>query len=334
MLCLQTDDTAYACNDAFSHLEEVMSVEFDTKPAKFLNNGDRLKFNGAIISSNGQTFSITEPDHINKLKELDVNSSTAADFVAERARGAYIAAICRPDATYAFSIASQITKPEKKDFKQLNKTISRTLNGVNKGINFIPLDLDTVFMAVFVDAGFAANPDSSSQLGFVITLMDNEGNANIVHYGSLKFERVTRSVLASELFAMVHGFDIACTIRLTLNKMPNRVIALHVYTDSRSLYECLIRINQTTEKRLLIDLRMLRQSCERREITEVFWIPTTQNPADAFTKATPTPALETLLVENRLQLTPNAWVERSVPPWSNSTQQPYATVCAIDESCD
>lgn len=40
---------------------------------------------------------------------------------------------------------------------------------------------------------------------------------------------------------------------------------------------------------------MLRQSYERHEITEVFWIPTVQNPADAFTKATPTTVLNKLL---------------------------------------
>ena len=88
--------------------------------------------------------------------------------------------------------------------------------------------------------------------------------------------------------------------------MLGRIIELHVYTDSRSLYDGLVRINQTTEKRLLIDLRMLRQSYERREITEVFWVPTAQNPADAFTKASPTSALSNLLEHNKLYLTPNA----------------------------
>lgn len=175
-------------------------------------------------------------------------------------------------------------------------------------------------MAVFVDAGFAANPDSSSQMGFLVTLMDKNNNVNIVHYGSLKSKRITRSVLAAELFAMVHGFDIASTIRLTLNSMMDRVIPLRVYRDSRSLYDCLTRINQTTEKRLLIHLRMLRQSYERREITEVFWIPTAQNPAYSFTKASPTSVLNSLLNSNKLYLTPNAWVERRKPEWGCSSE--------------
>ena len=114
-------------------------------------------------------------------------------------------------------------------------------------------------MAVFVDAGFGANPYSSSQLGFIFTLMYKYGRANIVHYGSLKSKRITRSVLAVELFEMVHCFDVSSTVRLAFNAMLNSVIPLHVYTYSRSLYDCLTRINHTTEKRLLIYLRMLRQ---------------------------------------------------------------------------
>jgi hypothetical protein len=39
---------------------------------------------------------------------------------------------------------------------------------------------------------------------------------NIIHWSSIKCKRVTRSVLASELYAMVHGVDIAIAINTTL----------------------------------------------------------------------------------------------------------------------
>lgn len=121
MVCLQTDDTVYACNEQFSRLEEQMGRVSDTKPARLLSDGDKIKLNGAIISQYTLTLSLTQPDHINKLKELDVNNVTTPDFVVERARGAYTAAICRPDAIYAFNIASQTTDPKKKDFQNLKR---------------------------------------------------------------------------------------------------------------------------------------------------------------------------------------------------------------------
>ena len=93
------------------------------------------------------------------------------------------------------------------------------------------------------------------------------------------------------------------------------MVPMVIYTDSRSLYDSLVSLNSTTEKRLLIDLHLLRQAYERREIAEVRWIPTEQNPADALTKERPTPAMSQLL-GGTLKLTPNAWVERAeLPSW-------------------
>ena len=59
-----------------------------------------------------------------------------------------------------------------------------------------------------------------------------------------------------------------------------------VYTDSYSLYECLVKLGTIKEKRLMIDIMALRQSYERRELTEVRWINRQDNPADVMTKAT------------------------------------------------
>ena len=59
-----------------------------------------------------------------------------------------------------------------------------------------------------------------------------------------------------------------------------------VCTDSYSLYECLVKLRTIKEKRLMINIMALRQSYERRELTEVQWINRQDNPADAMTKAT------------------------------------------------
>lgn len=90
--------------------------------------------------------------------------------------------------------------------------------------------------------------------------MEESGSCNIIHYGSTKEKRVTRSVPAAELFAMVQGFDVSTTIKLEINGVIGSNVPLQIYTDSRSLHESLVNINSTTEKLLLIDIHMLRQS--------------------------------------------------------------------------
>lgn len=53
-------------------------------------------------------------------------------------------------------------------------------------------------MELFVDAGVSTSLDSSSQLGFIVTIMEKHNRANIIHYGSLKYKRVAGNVLASK----------------------------------------------------------------------------------------------------------------------------------------
>ncbi|XP_044714408.1 uncharacterized protein HRG_12035 [Hirsutella rhossiliensis] len=60
---------------------------------------------------------------------------------------------------------------------------------------------------------------------------------------------------------------------------------------SYSLYECLVKLGTTTEKRLMIDIMALRQAYEQREITNIRWINGADNPADAMTKLSPNGAL-------------------------------------------
>ena len=95
--------------------------------------------------------------------------------------------------------------------------------------------------------------------------------------------------------------------------MIDRSLPLDIYTDSRSLYDSLVSLNSVTEKRLLIDLRILLQAYERRELTEVLWIPTAQNLADALTKpmSKASAALRKIMDTNELELSPNAWVDRT-----------------------
>lgn len=98
-------------------------------------------------------------------------------------------------------------------------------------------------------------------------------DANIIHWASVKSRRVTRSVLATP-------------------------IPLTIFTDSKSLYDCLIKLGTTNEKRLMIDLMCLRQSYQRREITEVM-----EKCCNA---------LKNMVDTNKLTITTNGWVESTI----------------------
>lgn len=114
---------------------------------------------------------------------------------------------------------------------------------------------------------------------------------------------------------MVLGFDIAATLKSASSQFHPRFaqggIPLSICTDSHSLYDCLVKLGTTAEKRLMIDILSVRQSYERREITEILWIAGEKNPADAMTKSKPCDALQRLIDTNKLDLEVQEWVERT-----------------------
>ncbi|KAF1937740.1 hypothetical protein EJ02DRAFT_411729 [Clathrospora elynae] len=196
------------------------------------------------------------------------------------------------------------------------------MENLDRGLCYVPVNLVDAKLMVFVDGSFANNSDLSSQLGFILMLVNESTNAdgtftirgNVIHYSSTKCKRVTRSVLASEIYGMVNGFDmgiaIATTLRMITERLGLAAVPLVICTDSYSLYECLVKLGTTKEKRLMIDIMALRQSYERREITEIRWINGEDNPADAFTKASPNRALERFIDSNELRVRIEGWVQR------------------------
>ncbi|KAF1934617.1 hypothetical protein EJ02DRAFT_490487 [Clathrospora elynae] len=255
-----------------------------------------------------------------KIKVIDKAADRAQKYMEQRARGAYIASICQPKASFDLSAAAQIQQPADGDYVKLNRRLKWQAENLERGLRYVPLNLATAKLVVFTDGSFANNQDLSSQLGYLIVLANKDAHSypgsyldgtfnirgNVVYWSSTKCKRVTRSVLASKTYGMVSGVDIAIAILTTLKMVTERLgllpIPLIVCTDSYSLYECLVKLGTTNEKRLMIDIMALRQSYERREIAEIRWINSNDNPADAFTKATPNRALEQLINSNGLSI--------------------------------
>ncbi|KAF7577959.1 hypothetical protein PtrM4_021990 [Pyrenophora tritici-repentis] len=86
----------------------------------------------------------------------------------------------------------------------------------------------------------------------------------------------------------------------------DRLSLLHVLivvcTDSLSLYECLVKLGTTKEKRLMIDIMAIREGYERGDLTDIRWINRRDNLADVITKAAANTSIEQLINTNELEL--------------------------------
>ncbi|UQC83442.1 uncharacterized protein CLUP02_08937, partial [Colletotrichum lupini] len=85
---------------------------------------------------------------------------------------------------------------------------------------------------------------------------------NIIYYLLTKNKRVTRSILALEVYNIVNGINLSYTILITLKKITNRIslllILIVIYTDSYSLYKYLIKLRTIKKKRLIINIIVLK----------------------------------------------------------------------------
>lgn len=108
------------------------------------------------------------------------------------------------------------------------------------------------------------------------------------------------------MYGMAGGFDSGTTLTSTLRMVTDRLnlgrILLMICENSSSLYECLVKLRMTAEKRLMIDIMALRQSYGRKEIAETRRIHGDDNPDDAMTKATSNGALSKLVKYNSITI--------------------------------
>lgn len=326
MVAMQTDDTLNISTEEFSQAEEaeLQKAEFRAKAKTHLTAEHPLEFNGnrVTLDSDGKTLLLTQKSQGARIQLIPLDQpDKSQQYVVQRARGAYIASICQPEASFDCSIAAQAQQPTDADIAKLNKRLQWQMANLDRGIRLRPMDLRKAKLMVFTDGSFANNADCSSQIGFVVALAvedrthtDFTMTGNVIHWSSTKCKRVTRSVLASEVYGMVSGFDIALALATTLKMITTRLdipdIPMVVCTDSYSLYECLVKLGTTKEKRLMIDLMALRESYQRREINEIRWIHGDDNPADAMTKSGPNQALEKLVSTGKLKIRMEGFVIR------------------------
>jgi uncharacterized membrane protein (GlpM family) len=163
---------------------------------------------------------------------------------------------------------------------------------------------------ILTNVSFVNNKDLSSQIKYVICLANATNKVNVIHWSSIKCERVTRFVLIAKLYVITHEFDIDAIIKTIMSKMLSITVFLVLCIDFKSLYDCLIKLSTTREKRLIINVMSFRQSYERREIIEVKWIHEHNNSIDSMIKTKSSFALKTIIKTNQINLNIIQWMKR------------------------
>ena len=197
-------------------------------------------------------------------------------------------------------------------YRDVNKLVITCRRTAEDGLRFVNLDLDTLRVVVFCDASFANADHYKSQLGFCVLLVDGNDKANIVHFGSKRCVRVTRSVMAAELHGLLTGFDHGLLVAEMVSNILGRKVDIEAMVDSKTVFDTVTRLSNTLEKRLQIDAYALQEAHKKGELAALFWISSCDNVADPLTKHPwqEQSALRRLMKENKLRVKPTGWCHR------------------------
>ena len=136
---------------------------------------------------------------------------------------------------------------------------------MNQDLTYINLDLSSAKLYVFINDSFVNNKDLSSQIRFEIILVnkiagDNKFtiHENLIYWSLTKSKRVTRIILASEIYSMIAGIDISFTInsifKIIIEQLNLSAIPTIICTDLFLLYKYLIKLSTTKEKHFMINI--------------------------------------------------------------------------------
>src|SRR6266571_3190674 len=136
---------------------------------------------------------------------------------------------------------------------------------MDRGIKYIALDLEHAKLFIFINSSFANNKDFSSQIGYLIILINKTKGinkfvikGNLIYYSFTKSKKVTRNILVSKIYGMVRGINMVIIINIIIKIITRQLGFLYtpiiICIDLYSLYKCLVKLSITKEKCLIIDI--------------------------------------------------------------------------------
>ena len=202
----------------------------------------------------------------------------------------WLATQTRPDLSFDVSALSAILKQENVEcIRQINRTIKKAKKEKSQ-IHIPNLGNPKLLQIIaYSNASFANLTDGGSQGGYIIFLVDNNNQYMPIAWQSKSIKRIVKSTLSAETLAMVDLTEACFYYRklildlLQLEDYPTN-IKITCKTDNSCLDDTVHSTTQILDKRLRIEMAILREMVERGEIAEISWIPTDKQIADSLTK--------------------------------------------------
>ena len=268
-----------------------------------------FKYVGLQITHDGSSICVSQNQYHDDIEQLNLNVPSGAllndkqkrDFKSLAGQLNWISSHSRPDLSFDVCVANvSIKNATKREVDSVNKTV-RKMKCQEAKLVFPEIgDITESRWICYTDAAFANLPGKASQGGYVIFLQGVNGKYSPIAWKSKKIKRVVKSTMAAETLALVegaeHAFGLKCFLKeitgceITLSKDKKTTLRdeekfpITIRTDNDSLEQSVNSTNSLEDKRLELDIAIVREMLDKKELDKVEWVPTDQQLADCLTK--------------------------------------------------
>lgn len=256
-----------------------------------------FKYTGLEITSDSFSINLATSEYSKSITEIDTiglgsdkkRPLTPSEITTLRSKVGqinWIAGQSRPDLSFDNCLlANKISKPTVMDLYVANKVV-RKIGTQNIKIHFPrAFDMTQSQIIAFCDASHANLQDRGSQGAFLIFLVDKKGIYCLLSWQSKKIKRIVNSSLAAECLVAVDTAENCFLMKSAIEELIKRPIKTSIFSDNKSLVDASHSTSQMENKRIQIDIGILREMLDRSELQELRWIDTKHQVANALTKA-------------------------------------------------
>ena len=260
-----------------------------------LEENTNLKYLGLTITQSEYGIKVSTSHYAKSLKSIPVSATSEEGFSSEQTKTLkqfcgqinWLTSQGRPDIAFnSCYIANSLKTGNSNVFHFANKTI-RKIQQQEVNLNFpSAIDFQTCKVVSFCDASHANLPNAGSQGGFVSFIVDQNGLYCPITWQSRKLRRVVKSTIAAECLAAVEACEMSTYLAFVLKEIlrPTRCIETVVYCDNKNLVNAVHSTTNLEDKRLLIDMSILRDMLLQRELSGFLWVSTDYQLANPLTK--------------------------------------------------
>ena len=295
LICIYVDDFLWVGSDAFKN------TIIEQLKEKFLigsSGSAAFKYIGLNIDSRENCIYVDQGQYINSLEPIKISrgrSRQRDSLLLDEEKTAFrtlvgqlnwITTNTRPDIAYdVCDLSTSCKTATVGDLLRMNKVIKHVKEDIMM-LRFPRINnLEKCTIEVFSDASFGNLKGDGSQGAIIAFLKDERGERCPLYWHTRKLRRVVKSTLAAETMALLEGAETGLYLGKILEEVLGlKIITVSCITDNKSLVESLYSTKKVEDKRLRIDMAVLVQMMERKEIDSVQWVDTKGQLADCMTK--------------------------------------------------